>query len=66
MPEGLPGRAILFSTDEGDIVYDPFSGSGTTGVACQKTKRRFIGSELSEKYFNLSKDRLKKTDLELF
>lgn len=58
MPEMLPGRAILFSTDENDTVFDPFTGSGTTAMACKKLNRKFIGSEISEEYFNLIKSRL--------
>ena len=58
MPEMLPGRAILFSTDENDIVLDPFTGSGTTAMACKKLKRQFIGSEISEEYFKIIKSRL--------
>lgn len=58
MPEMLSGRPILFSTDEGDTVLDPFLGSGTTAISCIKTNRKFIGCELSEEYFNLSKKRI--------
>lgn len=66
MPEMLPGRAILFSTDENDIVLDPFSGSSTTGIACKKLNRQFIGSELSAEYFELSKNRVAKLSEQLF
>jgi DNA modification methylase len=66
MPEMLPGRAILFSTDENDIVLDPFSGSATTGIACKKLNRQFIGSELSAEYFELSKNRVAKLSEQLF
>lgn len=45
-------------TKEGDIVFDGYSGSGTTAAACLKEKRRFIGSELSKEYFELSVKRL--------
>jgi len=45
-------------TREKDIVLDPFMGSGTTGEACIKTGRRFIGIEKEEKYFQIAKERL--------
>ena len=45
-------------TNEGDIVLDPFMGSGTTGVACQKLDRDFIGCELSDEYFEMAQKRL--------
>ncbi|MDY0291960.1 MAG: site-specific DNA-methyltransferase [Desulfuromonadaceae bacterium] len=46
-------------TKKGDVVFDPFMGSGTTGVACTEYERDFIGIELDEKYFNIAKERLK-------
>ena len=49
---------IKNSSDEKDIVLDPFLGSGTTGVACVNTNRNFIGIELDEKYFNIAKERI--------
>ena len=45
-------------TNEGDIVLDPFMGSGTTGAACQKLDRDFIGCELSDEYFKMAQKRL--------
>ena len=45
-------------SNEGDIVLDFTMGSGTTGVAAVKTKRRFIGIELDEKYFKVCKRRM--------
>ena len=45
-------------TNEGDIVLDPFMGSGTTGVACQNLNRDFIGCELSDEYFKMAQKRL--------
>lgn len=45
-------------TKENDLVLDPFMGSGSTGVACLNTNRRFIGIELDTNYFNIAKQRL--------
>lgn len=46
-------------TAEGDLVLDPFIGSGTTAVACQQMKRHFIGIELSPEYAQIAASRLK-------
>lgn len=45
-------------SNENDLVLDPFMGSGTTGVACKKLNRKFIGCEIDENYFNIAKDRI--------
>lgn len=50
MPEEILGRIINACSNKGDIVLDPFGGSGTTLVAAKKLGRRFIGFELSENY----------------
>jgi site-specific DNA-methyltransferase (adenine-specific)/modification methylase len=47
-------------TKEDDIIYDPFMGTGTTGVACKLIGRNFIGSEISSTQVEYSKDRIKK------
>jgi len=47
-------------TNEGDTVLDPFMGSGTTGVACKKLKRNFIGVEINEGFYNIAKERIEK------
>ena len=47
----------IYST-ENDLVYDPFMGTGTTGVACKKNNRNFIGSEISELQVNYSNERI--------
>lgn len=50
-------------SNEGDIIYDPFIGSGTTAKACQELNRNYIGSELSEEYCNIAEERLKQSVL---
>ena len=57
-PVELLQRVIKVSSNENDIILDPFMGSGSTGVACQNTNRNFIGFELDETYFNIAKERL--------
>lgn len=52
-PVGLMSRIIRNSSDANDIVLDPFMGSGTTGVSCVNTGRRFVGVEYSPKYFDI-------------
>lgn len=51
-------RHILNATQAGDVVLDPFSGSGTTAVACKETGRQFIAFEKDIEYYNKSIDRL--------
>ena len=58
-PLYLLERIILASTREGDIVLDPFCGSSTTGVACKKLGRFYIGIDNNPEYINLSMERLK-------
>lgn len=55
---------ILSWSNNNDTVLDPFMGSGTTGVACKKLGRNFIGVELDETYFNLAKRRIKRIEKE--
>lgn len=57
-PEKLVERILLNFSDENDVIYDPFMGTGTTAVVCKKLNRNFIGSELVEEYVNLANDRL--------
>ena len=56
----LPTKAINLLTYEGDVVLDPFMGSGTTAAAAKKTNRHFIGFEVSEDYVKVSEERLNK------
>lgn len=56
----LMEEIIKTHTNKGDIVLDPFMGSGTTGVAALKLKRKFIGIELEKEYFNIALERIEK------
>lgn len=58
-PEELPSRLIKFYTFEGDVVLDPFMGSGQTGLAALKLGRHFVGYDLNNEYCKLAEDRIK-------
>lgn len=49
---------IPIGSDENDVILDPFMGSGTTGVACIRTNRKFIGIERDEKFFEIAVQRI--------
>jgi hypothetical protein len=57
-PLALIERAILASSDKGDIVWDPFAGLATTGVACMRTGRRCYTAEIVSEYFDVAVSRL--------
>lgn len=57
-PKEIPEMAVLFYTGVGDVVLDPFMGSGTTGIACVNSRRRFIGMELDRQYFETAEKRI--------
>lgn len=57
-PEGLFERIILASSDEGDLVLDPFSGSGTTQRVCQQLNRKCTGIEINPEYVQMTTERL--------
>jgi site-specific DNA-methyltransferase (adenine-specific) len=57
-PEKLLAKIILASSNENDVVLDPFAGSGTTVVVARKLNRHFIGIEIDEKYACLAEKRL--------
>ena len=59
-PESLLHRAILAATDVGDVVLDPFFGSGTTGAVAKKLGRRYLGIEREPEYVKLASERLSK------
>ncbi len=58
-PVKLLEYLIKTYTNEGDVVLDNCMGSGSTGVACMNTGRRFIGMELDEKYFEIASNRIR-------
>ncbi len=61
-PECLVKDHILSWCNEYDTVFDPFMGSGTTGVVCKNLNRHFIGIELDELYFEIAKQRIGKEE----
>ena len=58
-PEKLLERILLSSTKEGDLVLDPFNGSGTTGIIAKRHKRKYVGIDLEKKFLDLTIKRLK-------
>ena len=64
-PEKLCKDHIISWSNEGDLVLDPFSGSGTTAVCCRELNRNFIAFELDEKYYADSVKRLESRDLNI-
>ena len=53
-PIAILEKLILASTDEGDLILDPFNGSGTTGIVANKLKRKYIGIDLEKEYLDLT------------
>ena len=64
-PESLLKRIVLASTNKGDLVLDPFTGSSTTGVAAYLLGRSFIGMDMNEKFLELSIKRFEQLDKNL-
>ena len=59
-PVPLLEYLIRTYTNEGELVLDATMGSGSTGVACMNTKRRFVGIELEKKYYDIAQERIEK------
>jgi len=57
-PLELIRKLLKIHSDKGDVVIDPFLGSGTTAVACKQLERKYIGFEINEDYLKIAKDRL--------
>lgn len=64
-PPELIRELILNSSDEGDLILDPFVGSGTTAVASVNTKRKFIGFEINKDYCEIANKRLQQSILNI-
>ena len=64
-PHELLSYLVIRSTDYNDLVIDPFMGSGTTGVAAVKLGRKFIGIEISRKYFDIAARRIEQAVAQL-
>jgi len=60
-PEALLYRVLLAASNPGDIVLDPFFGTGTTGAVARRLKRRWIGIERETKYVNVARERIAST-----
>ena len=54
-------RLILLTTDDNDLVLDPFSGTGTTAISAKRLGRKYIGFELDKNYIEISQQKLAKT-----
>lgn len=58
VPVDLMERIIKLISKEGDLIFDPFAGSGTTAIACMNTNRRFVGAEIDTLYFDMASERI--------
>ncbi len=63
-PLDIVSNFIINSSNEGDIVFDPFMGSGTTAVAAMKCNRNFLGYELNPDYYDICNKRIKEVEEE--
>ncbi len=63
LPIPLLERLVLMSTDPGDVVLDPFLGTGTSAIAAKALGRHYLGIELDPKYVSIAKDKLNKVEI---
>jgi len=66
LPIPLLERIVLMSTDPGDIVLDPFLGTGTTAIAAKSLGRHFVGIDIDPEYANVAKEKIESTDVMLY
>lgn len=64
-PVDLCAYLINTYSNPGDTIFDPFMGSGTTGVACVQTGRNFIGIEIDPTYYAIAEKRIKDAQMQL-
>lgn len=64
-PVELISRYIELSSNENEVVLDPFMGSGTTGIACKNLDREFIGIEIDENYYEIAKERIENMPVQM-
>ena len=65
-PEELIERIIKVGTNPGELVLDPFMGSGTTAAVAQRLGRQYVGYELEPEYIKIAEERLRDGELTLF
>jgi len=58
MPEGIAERIVLLTSDKGQVVFDPFMGSGTTAVAADRLGRRWFGCDINPDYVGMAMERI--------
>jgi len=58
-PEELVMRALKLFSYEGDVILDPFNGTGTTSVVAKRLNRDYLGIDISQKYCDIAEGRLK-------
>jgi|TARA_R100000081_G_scaffold91883_1_gene71392 DNA modification methylase len=66
IPEKVIGNIIKIVADKDDIIFDPFMGSGTTPAVASKMNYKYIATDISKKAYNITKNRLKKIENNLF
>ena len=64
-PVDIIEKLLKASSQKGDLILDPFIGSGTTGVACVNLDRHYIGFEINKEYYDIANKRLENVQLEL-
>ncbi len=66
LPVELVKKILLFSSDEGDIVFDPFLGSGTVAMVAKMFGRHYLGFEIVPEYYEFARERISKVQMSLF